>query len=153
MIRRYDGRLTVDEHGTIYDRGVPKKTYLTSTGYLCIWYSGRNIRAHQIVYTTWWGPIPEGMEIDHIDGNPVNNSPDNLEAVTHSENVLRRCKRPRKRNCRKAVVLKKPGEPLMEFKSVRKAAEFLGVVHGTVSAVLNGQGKTVRGYEVREATT
>ena len=31
--------------------------------------------------------IPEGMEINHKDGNPRNNKPSNLEIVTHQENV------------------------------------------------------------------
>ena len=36
------------------------------------------------------GPIPEGYDIDHIDGNPKNNNLDNLQAITHRENVKRR---------------------------------------------------------------
>lgn len=32
--------------------------------------------------------IPIGMEINHKDGNPSNNTPSNLEIVTHQENAL-----------------------------------------------------------------
>lgn len=42
---------------------------------------------HRIVYETFVSEIPEGMEINHIDGNKSNNALDNLELVTHSENM------------------------------------------------------------------
>ena len=33
-----------------------------------------------------YGPIPDGMEIDHIDRDPSNNRLSNLRLGTHSEN-------------------------------------------------------------------
>ena len=36
----------------------------------------------RLKYLTFIGPIPEGCTIDHIDGNTLNNSIDNLRAVT-----------------------------------------------------------------------
>ena len=41
---------------------------------------------HRTVYERHNGPIPDGMEIDHIDRNRLNNVPTNLRAVTHSQN-------------------------------------------------------------------
>lgn len=40
----------------------------------------------RIVYELFKGPIPEGLVINHIDGNKVNDHIDNLEAVTMGEN-------------------------------------------------------------------
>jgi hypothetical protein len=65
--------------------------------------NGRNVMAHRLSYETFKGPIPTGMEPDHICHNPsicdggdsclhrrcIN--PDHLEAVTHQENVRRGC--------------------------------------------------------------
>lgn len=45
------------------------------------------ISVHRAVYESFVGEIPKGMQINHIDGNKLNNSLDNLEVVTPSENV------------------------------------------------------------------
>lgn len=44
-------------------------------------------RVHRIVWELHNGPVPEGLEIDHIDGNKQNNDISNLRAVSHSENL------------------------------------------------------------------
>jgi uncharacterized HNH endonuclease L245 len=43
--------------------------------------------AHLLVWEVFKGGIPQGMVIDHIDGNRANNSLDNLRLVTQSENM------------------------------------------------------------------
>lgn len=45
--------------------------------------------AHRWAYEKLVGPIPEGLEIDHVCLNKLCVNPDHLEAVTHSENQLR----------------------------------------------------------------
>jgi hypothetical protein len=42
---------------------------------------------HRAVYKVWKGDIPEGLTINHKDGNKCNNDIDNLEAITNSENI------------------------------------------------------------------
>lgn len=44
---------------------------------------------HRIVAETFLGSIPEGYDVDHIDGDKSNNSVTNLEIVTHQENMRR----------------------------------------------------------------
>ena len=41
---------------------------------------------HIIVWQIFNGKIPDGKEIDHIDGNPSNNCLENLRCVPHKEN-------------------------------------------------------------------
>jgi predicted transcriptional regulator len=43
---------------------------------------------HREVVKLFVGPIPEGYEVNHIDGNKSNNRVENLEIVTHQQNVL-----------------------------------------------------------------
>jgi hypothetical protein len=42
--------------------------------------------AHRLVVQEFIGPIPEGMQCDHIDHNRINNHVENLRIVTPSEN-------------------------------------------------------------------
>lgn len=48
-----------------------------------------NKTQHELIAAAWIGPRPDGYEIDHIDGNPKNNKPSNLEYVTPFENKYR----------------------------------------------------------------
>ena len=51
-------------------------------------YSGKHtLYVHQLMYRTFVGAIPPNMEINHIDHNKQNNSLNNLELVTHEENI------------------------------------------------------------------
>ena len=44
---------------------------------------------HALVCNAFIGPCPDGLEIDHVDGDKTNNRLANLERVTHSENLRR----------------------------------------------------------------
>jgi len=44
-------------------------------------------RAHQLVLQAFVGPKPEGMEINHKNGIRTDNRLENLEYVTHQQNV------------------------------------------------------------------
>lgn len=50
---------------------------------------GRKVLVHVWVYARLVGPIPDGLELDHLCRVPFCCNPDHLEAVTHRENVLR----------------------------------------------------------------
>lgn len=43
---------------------------------------------HRFVYECFYGEIPEGMQIHHIDHDKQNNALDNLQMVTDEENKL-----------------------------------------------------------------
>jgi hypothetical protein len=50
--------------------------------------------AHRVVYELFFGPIPDGLVIDHIDGDASNNVITNLRAVSHTTNC-RNTKKPK----------------------------------------------------------
>lgn len=50
----------------------------------------RSRMAHRVSYELLVGPIPDGLEIDHLCRTPACVNPDHLEPVTHAENQRRR---------------------------------------------------------------
>lgn len=71
--------------------GRPMKPVLMRIGYLMVapTVNGRNRRmyVHRLVAEAFLGPCPDGCEVNHIDGCKTNNTVENLEYVTHAENM------------------------------------------------------------------
>lgn len=55
--------------------------------YLKIHFQKHQIFVHRIVYCYFNKSIDSGLDVNHIDGNPLNNSFSNLEQTTRSENL------------------------------------------------------------------
>ncbi len=50
---------------------------------------GKVLMAHRVAYEFMVGPIPPGLQIDHLCRNKSCVNPAHLEAVTHRENMIR----------------------------------------------------------------
>ncbi|ACU46844.1 HNH endonuclease [Lactococcus phage CB13] len=83
--------LIVFENGTIYREFKTKckliKPIAGSHGYCTIRINGNNMLVHRLIMEAFRGK--SDLTVDHIDGNKLNNSLDNLEYVTLGENIKR----------------------------------------------------------------
>lgn len=62
---------------------------LDGGGYGDFWHSGRYSKAHRYSYEVLVGPIPDGMQLDHLCRTRHCVRPDHLEPVTQAENIRR----------------------------------------------------------------
>lgn len=65
---------------------------LNAAGYGWVNRDGKPDRAHRIAYLELVGPIPVGLELDHLCRVRSCWNPDHLEPVTHAENMRRGCR-------------------------------------------------------------
>lgn len=69
-------------------KGRELKQRINNDGYLIINLNRKTYTIHSLVAKFILGERPTGLCINHIDGNKLNNKPDNLEYITISENTL-----------------------------------------------------------------
>jgi hypothetical protein len=62
--------------------------WVNSCGYLQCEVSGKAFMVHRVIYEMHFGKISDGMTIDHIDRNPLNNKIENLRLATQSQNSI-----------------------------------------------------------------
>lgn len=100
-IKGYEGRYSISDCGKIftyyYKKPTRRKTTITHNGYervsLMKNYKAKSYPVHRLVLSNF-SELPDDMEVNHIDGDKLNNHIDNLEAVTpqrnkvHSNSVL-----------------------------------------------------------------
>lgn len=64
--------------------------FIDADGYGMVRYRGQSIGAHRMAWQLLVGPIPAGMDLDHLCFVRACTRPDHLEVVTRSENSRRR---------------------------------------------------------------
>jgi hypothetical protein len=61
----------------------------SGSGYGHVWLDGRHQSVHRVAYELTIGPIPEGLQIDHLCRNRTCFNPRHLEPVAQSVNIRR----------------------------------------------------------------
>lgn len=75
------------ETGIIYGRRGRPIRAVTANGYISVGRSRDHMYGHRMVWQAIHGPIPDGLQINHINGIKTDNRIANLELVTHTENA------------------------------------------------------------------
>lgn len=177
-IAGYDNRYEVSSFGRVKrNDGKILFTAPNSCGYpsVKLRHNGgrKTLTVHRLVAEQFL-PNPEALpQINHIDGNKLNNRVDNLEWCTASQNIFHAYRHGLKEKTkvkaaeslrsvqRRGVVahIEKSSKPVevtcistgvtMRFDSANEAARVLGVHQGNLSAVCNGRIKSTGGYTAR----
>lgn len=81
-------RLTIDiEKGIITTPRGTNGTICSSTGYLRVKVNKKTLQVHQLLAVAYYGKSCVNMQVNHKDGDKLNNKKDNLELVTLQDNV------------------------------------------------------------------
>lgn len=88
----------------------------------------QNQYIHRVVALIWIPNPEKKKEVNHIDGNKINNEISNLEWVTNSENQLHKTHILKKTvtSNRKIGMFSKEGELIKEFNSIVEAGTYFG---------------------------
>ena len=110
-------------------------TAARTNGYGVAHVSGKSRRAHRVAYGDAYGPIPEGLVIDHLCENKACVRPSHLEAVTQGENVRR---------------AEKSRSPLSEDEAQRIKSQNAYLTTAHVAAILGVSVQTVSRWVAEE---
>jgi len=81
--------LKVTKNGDIFIDGKYIKPFIGKDGYKRV-FIGKHCRtAHRVVAEYYYGPIWNGLTVDHLNGDRLDNRPENLQIVTRQENHKR----------------------------------------------------------------
>ena len=133
------------------------KPHQTFRGYFKVGVNKKLYLVNRLVYECFFGAIPEGLVIDHINTHPWDNRISNLRAVTLAENnrnplTLKHLKEAKTRDMGKPVLQrdKKTDEIVGYFESISEASRQTGIYKGTIEQVCNPKrihNKTAGGYK------
>ena len=98
FFEQYPFKVELDEENNIhvYWKGKERKisyykrntcNYISFSYWSKETYRFESISLQVLVYLWFKGDIPAGMEVDHIDDNPLNNLPENLHLLSHKANI------------------------------------------------------------------
>ena len=140
----------VTENGEVISemntKPIRRKTYITKNGYEIVKLAknGKYVRklVHRLVAEAYLPNFSNHLEVNHIDGNKLNNSLNNIELVTHYDNM---------KHAHQIKLIDKNKKAIVEFdgykfhfNSYKDAAKCIGVAAPQVSIAIS-RNKVLKG--------
>ena len=151
-------------HGTIYWKNeIILKINIARNGYAGVFLqkekSKKRVSIHRIVAQTFLENYDEKLQVNHKDGNKLNNNIDNLEMMTASENQQHSRKlglqislKGADNPCSKKILQYDKNDVFIcEHKGIDATAKKIGIGTSTLSLCLRGKRKMAGGYKWRYA--
>lgn len=115
---------------------------------------GKTFFVHRIEYAAFHGPIPNGMQVNHIDENTFNNDLDNLNLMTAKENINWGTRNKRSaehrinhpKRSKWVIKLTKDNEILHFYPSVGQAFRETGIEYSNIAACCRGKRPYAGGF-------
>ena len=142
-----DPRIKVSNKGSVvsYKRGsaYPLKAVHHNRGYQIVGagYRGYPQYVHRMVAETWLDNPNNYEEVNHINGDKTDNRVENLEWVTHSQNVSHAYRTGLNKTTPIRIV-----ETGVVYESIHECARRIGGEPGNIWKCLTGRQSTSRGY-------
>lgn len=167
----YEGKYQVDNSGNVYslsyygnkDKKHELKQHVTK-GYkfVCFHYNKKfkNKYVHRLVWEAFNGPIPDSMQINHLNENKLDNRLENLSIATPKENAnygtrnerFALAQRNRKIDSKPVLQYDKKGNFIKKFSSISEAGRLFkkrASAECCISRCCRGKCKTALGYKWR----
>lgn len=152
-VKDYEGLYQVSNYGNvkrIKDNYIFKQNK-NSRGYRIITFTKnkkeKSVSVHRIVAETFISNPNNLSQINHIDGDKMNNKVDNLEWCTQSENMKHAYKTGLEiKKGKKVKQYDLEGNYIKTWNKMNEAEKEMNITHGKISQVCRGKQKTAYGY-------
>jgi hypothetical protein len=112
-----------------------QRSQVGNTGYGKLDHEGKTYRAHRFYYQQEHGPIPDGLELDHLCRQTACVNPDHLDAVSQKVNIRRKSNTKLTMKAAKAMRLAYQNGNVTQ----KELAICYGVTESNVSRILSGK--------------
>ena len=140
-------RIKVYNKGNVisYKRGAPYplKVMRNNCGYQVVGVGHGSYLVHRMVAETWIDNPNHYRDVNHINGDKEDNRVENLEWVTHIQNIRHACRTGLSKGRSAPIRIVETGEV---FESQHECARRIGGDQGTIARCLAGKRSTHRGY-------
>ena len=120
---------------------------VNDNGYIRVYIYNKTYALHRLIALTFIENPENKEQVNHIDGNKLNNKVDNLEWVTNTENQIHKFKIGLGNNfTRKIIQYDLEMNKIKEFNSIAEASKELNTSKSNIQGVLSNYRKTAAGF-------